>query len=517
MGNPRLHLWRRWSERLGRGNECWFLLALYGVALLPRLVFTAVAGRGDLSLDEIEYFLIARNLAEGHGYRWYFDLPCTFRPPGYPFFLAGLCLTGGAQYYVVRLLQTLLIATQPVLTYLLARRMGGKGAARMAGLFVAFYPPLVLYSVALMPENVFISLLLASLLFLDKAAQAGLRRHTILAGVSLAAAILVRPSFTPFLAVLLVWFLFRSGNVRKTAIQWTAIVGIVAVAAVPWSIRNTLQAGQFVFLDSTAGYNLYVGYNPRATGTFDLAVAQDLVKAFIDRGMASLAKEAGFKPDPALAQKLLRKEIFDYQRPPGEPKKAYFREYADRIESDVYLHNTGRARAVEFMREHPGRALALIPLKFMHFWNLEHRIFLFAYSHDFIGPVPAVPLFMLFFLLLAPFPLLTVGALTAIVFNSSWNRTWALILLPMGYLTVLHSLTFGDARFHYPIVPLLAILAAQNLGLVPRIKQASWVRKGVALFLIVLFASIWAYGLCASWPQWQAVLGPNGNQSNLSF
>ncbi len=507
----------RWCAYFTGGNEWRFLLLLYIASLFPRLLFTLLAGKGGLSLDEIEYFMLARNLAEGEGYRWYFDLPCTFRPPGYPFFLAGLCFVGGAKYYLVRVLQTLFIATQPVLTVLLARLLTSPGRARLAGCFVAFYPPLVLYAVALMPENIFISLLLMSLIFLDKTLREAKRLPLALSGLLLAAAILVRPSFTPFLAVLIPCFLYRSRNTRLALSQWATVTLIVLTSVIPWILRNTAQAGQFVYLDSTAGYNLYIGYNPQASGTFDLKVAQDLVRAFIDRGLSSLAKGAGVDLPPFEAEKLLQREMFDYLRPPEKLKTNPFRPYADQIDSDVYMSNWGRERALAFMQEQPLRALSLIPAKFMHFWNLEHRIFLFAYSHNFVGAIPPALLLLLFFLLLAPFPLLTLGALTATVYRATWNRTWWLLLLPILYFTALHSLTFGDARFHYPIIPLLAILAAQGSELPLRLRPSGWGRAVLLFALLLLFAGVWWHGIHASWPQWQAVLGPNGNTSNLRF
>lgn len=180
------------------GREVGFLCFIYVVALAVRLAFTLAVGRGDLSYDEIEYHMLGANLAAGNGYNWFFGLPTAFRPPGYPFLLAALYWFIGPNYFVARIVQCFFAATVGVLTYLLGREMFDRRIARLGALFVSLYPPLVVHSMALMTESIFIPLLLLSLwLFIIYRAHGNVMRMWLPSAI-FAFAVLMRPTLTFF-------------------------------------------------------------------------------------------------------------------------------------------------------------------------------------------------------------------------------------------------------------------------------------------------------------------------------
>lgn len=565
-----------------------FALALYLLALLPRIVFVLLAGRADLSLDEIEYHLLATNLAKGNGFRWFFDLKSSFRPPGYPFCLAALYYFTGPNYFLARLVQTFLVATTGVLTWGLGRQLMTESAARLAGIIIALYPPLIFYTVALMGENLFIPLLLLGLYCLVRPSSSPIPHsqfilHPLLSALSFGLAILIRPELTYLLPFVLAW-LYLVTRRRQTAtrtdtdehgrkrghgatasssgveprasssqphfaLRTTLFLVLLALIITPWVIRNYHVTGRFVYLDTRTGYNLYLGYNDRANGTFDMMRAQDLIDAFIKENLARIDL-----PKPlteAQVRNLLYREVMAYKQPGrlDYPLRKQFD--PDSALSDVVMNDWGMARAKEFIQEHPLRALALLPLKFAYFWDLEHRIFLFAYSNNFIGPLPRPLLALFFLLLLAPFPLLVLLSILHVTLKpppATHPETSTLksqcqtsqapdfpfliphssfLILPIVFYALLHTLTFGEARFHYVILPFLALLAAQTLtrlrttrksrSPVSSIPHSPFFLHPSSFILLLLFLLIWAHGLYASWDHWLAVFGPNGHQSYLEF
>jgi len=192
------------------------------------------------------------------------------------------------------------------------------------------------------------------------------------------------------------------------------------------------------------------------------------------------------------------------------------------------MHNWGKEQALAFIKAHPWRAVALIPFKFMHFWNLEQNMFLVAYSFNYIGAVP-VPLLVVFFVfLLIPFAFLTVFSVVGVAFAEAFDRKLWLLLLLVLYYSALHSVVFGEARLHLPLIPILAILAANGLLRLRHARKAlasddTVVRRGararaaVAAACIAGFIGIWVYGFIYTLPKWAAVLTPGGNTAQLPY
>jgi hypothetical protein len=89
---------------------------------------------------------------------------------------------------------------------------------------------------------------------------------SLLFGLALAAAALVRAALLPFAIVTLVWFLWRSRTLR---FGWMyallAFLGFANGQGV-WAVRNYQEFKQPLPVVSTAWYHLWVGNNPQADG-----------------------------------------------------------------------------------------------------------------------------------------------------------------------------------------------------------------------------------------------------------
>ncbi len=486
-----------------RQRERLFLLVLFLVALAPRLLFVYIARYGPLTYDEADYDMLARNLALGHGYVFWDhqsqNVPVTFRPPGFPFFISLIYrfFDGIGPYYyeahqpaviAMRVTQALLGAFVPILTYFVAKHIFSRRVAVVAGIIMGAYTTFIFYASALMTENLYIPTLLVALLLLLKSEGKRPFWCCILGAFVMGLAIHIRPELIGFLPFLLLWFYIATRDWRQALMRWGVVAAIIVLMVIPWSVRNYRVADQFIFLDARTGYNLFIGYREGATGTFDMKAAEILVN----------------------------------ELPQDRTGKW-----------EIIRHNWGKEQALKFIREHPGRALALLPLKFMHFWDLDKREYLWAYSNGYIGHLPAPVLALVLGMVMLPFAVVVVLGVIGVSFTRPLPAgVWMILLLLLLY-TIGHTLVFGEPRMHMPLVPFIAVLAAQGLVLLPCLwrywrhpaagdaaheSHAFSLRRTIAAALILCcFLGIWSCGLYLSWHKFEAVFGPNGHQSQIDF
>jgi hypothetical protein len=182
-------------------------------------------------------------------------LPEIDRTPGYPLFLALFTLAGPA---AAALTQVLLSAFTVLLLWRLARAVfAEERVALLAAWLFAFEPVSVIYSVRLLPETLFLALLLLSLerlaVFLRD------RNLWVLAqaGLWLAAATFVRP-VSYFLPAALALGLFVV-LARVPSLRWKA-PAVLLLSVFPWlaawQARNKIETG-FGEFSSIVARNLY--------------------------------------------------------------------------------------------------------------------------------------------------------------------------------------------------------------------------------------------------------------------
>ncbi|MCK6540190.1 MAG: hypothetical protein L6Q26_09040, partial [Anaerolineales bacterium] len=168
-----------------------FAFRIYVVALILRLIPVFLARDLGIGLDDMfQYDMLARSLAQGHGFRWYaqadldrfasfltFDLsslenydpalgvPTSFRAPLYPIFLAIVYFFNGidpSRFFAARLTQAIFLgAPLAPLTYFVAKRLFGLKVLapvsstaslptpKIAAWIVAAYPLLLVYPLGL--------------------------------------------------------------------------------------------------------------------------------------------------------------------------------------------------------------------------------------------------------------------------------------------------------------------------------------------------------------------------------
>jgi 4-amino-4-deoxy-L-arabinose transferase-like glycosyltransferase len=267
-----------------------WLAAAVAVGLAVRLAFAFGYWVGKpLTLDEQEYLILARSLAEGRGLTYppseeaakHFE-----RPPVYPLFLAGVLLAGGELRSAslergvpasVKVAQSLLGAAIIWLIGLVAWRAAGPAAAAIAAGLAAVYPPLVWISAYVLSEALYAVLALTAVWWLgrtiDRAGPAP-RWPAVLAGMAAGIAVLTKESMVFFLIVSAVWLVAR----RRVAVVSLLLVGALVVIG-PWIARNVRVHGQFVLGAPHGGVTFWTGNNPVARGEGDMAANPDIRRA----------------------------------------------------------------------------------------------------------------------------------------------------------------------------------------------------------------------------------------------
>lgn len=233
--------------------------------------------------------------------------------PLYPFFVATFYRLVGYQYDGLRALQMVLGALACGLLYPLARRFLKPFTSLLCALGLAFYGPQVFYEGTLLRAALFTALGILSLELLhrlqdviddDTAAAWRQRGLATLAGVALAAGVLMRPNVLLFAAVSLAWLAWNGSPSRRGSrmriLRWTAL-GLL-LPLLPVIAVNTARSGHLAFLSSNGPYIFFIGNVHDAPGT--------------SAGPSPYYFEVKAK-GPATEVSLLREAVADIRRHPG--------------------------------------------------------------------------------------------------------------------------------------------------------------------------------------------------------
>ncbi len=456
-----------------------WLSVLFIVALAVRLIPVLLTLDMGIALDDMfQYDSLAESIRLGEGYTWYGGIPTAFRAPLYPVFLAIIYAVFGHQFLAARLVQAATAAFLPLVVYVLGLRLFDGRVAKAAAWVVVFYPMLLLYPVALVTENLFFLLVPLTVLCLIRALDTSRPLYYLLAGLLMGFSILTRSVLGGFLPVLLVWLWYYVPSKTGALKNWGLILLPVALLTIPWSIRNSLLLDQLTFVESSLGFNFYLGYQPDGTGTFDSAVAVDFME-----------------------------EIGGFEAPD--------------LRTEKLAHNLGMERGLAFIKQDPPRAAWLLLSKLSHFLRLDKRVALFFYSNNFLGALPNPVLLLLLLTLCLPWVVVLLLSVAGMTFTDiSSGKT--LIYLLLLYYTGTHVVIMSEPRFHLVLVPFLAIFAVQGARTLRRVREvvgdphARW-RLALCLGVVALLILNWVYELNVDMAKLAAIFSPGGNTARLTY
>lgn len=485
-----------------------FPVKIYFATLLLRLIPVLMTMNLGIGLDDMfQYDMLARSLATGNGYRWYaqedlkllepyvdFDLSTasdydpryglytSFRAPLYPAFLALVYSLNGielSRFLAARLAQVILLgAPLAPLTYFVAKRFlspfdktlgeissfsetSTERTARLSAWIIACYPMLLVYPLGLGTENLFFILLLSSFFFLLKSLESPSIFPLLLSGVFLALTALTRSVILPVAGLAILYHLYLHRGKAST------IVLSFALVITPWIVRNSLLHHKLTGIETSMGYNLYLGYHPEGNGSFIFGPSLDLLT----------------------------------------------------IMDDSERDAIGTQKAIEFIRAQPERFIPLALNRLGFFFGLEKRVLMYFYSNNILGYIPTPLLLLISAILLLPFVFISIFAVLGFAALRRSPQTDMLTVLMLAYILP-HVMILSEDRFHLALVPFFAIFAAYAITLMQdqMYKQMSGSRSLIiAAILILLLVLNWRLELHRDADKIAAILGPNGNQSHFPY
>ncbi len=310
-------------------RSVWLLL---GLALVLRVGVVAATYDQSLTLDAADFSRSGLAIAQGHGYpnsnRAPGGGPSAFRPPAYPFLLAGVYWVAGQEAPPAgRVIGAILGVLSVGFVGLIARRLWGSRVGLIALGIAAIAPPMVVMSTALVSEALFVPLILASVLCALEARDSPRPLAWAAAtGALIGLAELTRTNAAVLLLPLglAIW---RRPRLRLSALRALAVlVAAAALVVAPWTIRNAIVMHAFVPVSTEVGYTI--------AGTYDNASRADqhwpAVWKEVEHGASPeyspivFAASIGHWGEVRLGDRLQAAAIADIKRHPTYPFKAAF-------------------------------------------------------------------------------------------------------------------------------------------------------------------------------------------------
>jgi 4-amino-4-deoxy-L-arabinose transferase-like glycosyltransferase len=356
----------------------------------------------------------AESIASGHGYSVN-GIATAYWPVGYPGFLGLIFRVFGSSVILAKLINIAFYMTTIVLTYILSAELFKvESASRIALCILCFYPNHIAYGSFLATEMFFVFLfLLGAVLFIRASGRVG---FLILAGLSWGLATLTKPQFI-FLPLI---FLVVFSNNLKTFVKSTAVVFLALLTCIaPWMIRNHGIFGKFL-LSTNGGIVLMQGNNPYATG-----------KHIWDENIESLLGELHTTNGVMWDSK------------------------------EVAREERARQIGMSYIKNHPVRTILLWPKKL--FYSYRSDVDGFYYSMGMMPDLSAgmqfVYLGLKIFAELYYFLIIGLAAVGLRTILRSRIRSQYVGIYVVLYFTAICLVFFGNARYHFPVMPWLAIYA----------------------------------------------------------
>ncbi len=351
-------------------------------------------------------------------------------------------------------------------------------AALFAAVIVAVYPGLLTNAHLLFSETLFtfllvlaFDLLAASVPHLGENGRKGFWLM-LAAGMAWGAATLTRGVSLYFVAPLAVWFVvmitqWRGGTQEQTQglplQKALAAAGVFAVAMcaviAPWTLRNYTVFHQFVLLETKGGVNFWLGNSP------------DTPSDFIRNVWKVGVREPMLTPLP---------------------------------QDELARDRAAYALGLDYVTRAPLTFIARMPVKFADFWGFERNLVDVAEATrsgksggwNSVGKIGGDLLSD------GAYVLLVLLAIGGIVFAP--DDRWKLLLGGfMVYFVLVHIVVFGDGRFHFPLVPFLALYAAWFLVYRAPATPRRRARIVSALALVLVFVAVWAHEIATAARAWQ--------------
>ena len=437
-----------------------YLIALLAAALVVRLaVLDLGAKQGVYYPDEVEYIELAKNLAADNEFSYKGQLT-SFRPPGFAFILSlSFRLFGEASPVPARLVHVLFSLATVGVMYRLGKDGWGERVGLMAAAIFAFYPTLIGYTNILLTETsciFFVALFCWALLRCLQQPHWG---WAAIAGAALGIGALIRDTLFYAGPVVIIFLAAYAWRARRLYFKYTAIFAAgFLLAILPWCARNSLLNGRPTLISSVGGVTFYVCNNEKAP--------------------------------------LIRSSSLFFEKPIGREEHYYYETLLPELDglSETEKHETATRMAFEYILANPGATLIRMLGRLVDFWGQERLVINHVLS-GYYGDVSPAVLMMTIAVVFGGYSLTIFGACFNCFF-AKWRALEVFGLLFIAYYTMMHLLVFAHPRYHMPLLPIIAVMAARAFAARAEIMQKwkTWQFAG-ATTVATGFVIIWIIGL----------------------
>ena len=298
-------------------KDTYIYTAIFLTALLVRAFFVLVFPPEKLFQDEPHYDKLAVEISNstfGTSYEPFepkaelypYIHQTVTRPPLYPIWLAVIYSIFGHELLFARLGNALLGALTALLTALLARHIGGRLPAVIAGTFTCFYPINVYLSRTLFVENLALPLFASFILIGLVAVRRKEYIWAIIAGLAGGLSALSRANLSaliPLFSLCLGLVIWREGHRKKAVVTVVILVLVAVLTILPRFLNNGLRYGLWTPIATTTWFNTCLGFN-------------EYVDAFEHRVVENFPKlqdeAARFRGDDSQVEAYFKEKTFEY-------------------------------------------------------------------------------------------------------------------------------------------------------------------------------------------------------------
>ena len=217
-----------------------------------------------------EYESIARSLLEGTGYSGAFTAglfgTTSYMAPLYPGLIYLSFRTFGVgNWWPIQILQAVLLALVPLILLQIRKRLfPGRPGFSWGVFLLPAIVPFTMFGAYIGPVAILTVITTAGFALFLASAEQPKWRHLIGLGILTGITALTDPVPLVLFGVGFVWLLFRLRG--KWVIRWLVACVVGLIIAAPWLLRNYREFRAFPALKIQAGWNLWWGNNPLATG-----------------------------------------------------------------------------------------------------------------------------------------------------------------------------------------------------------------------------------------------------------
>ncbi|MCA9072672.1 MAG: glycosyltransferase family 39 protein, partial [Planctomycetaceae bacterium] len=381
-----------------------------------------------------------------------------YQAPLYPYFIGAVYSIFGIEQATVRIAQAILGATSCVFLAMAGRRFFSPKTGLLAGGLFAVYAPAIFFD-GILQKTSLSSFLTCGVLALIASLAHRPRRPWVWAGLGfvLGALVLVRENALVLFALMPIWLALGWGTLsRWNRLGWGACLLLgLAVVLFPVALRNRLVGGEWHLTTSQFGPNFYIGNSTYSNGRY-MPLRQDRGDPAFERIDAT-----------ELAEKAEGRSLT-----PSEVSAFWTKVALDDIQSDW------------------PRWFALMGRKWFLTWNATEIIDTEGiYAHSDASWILRCGLFVWHFGVLAP-----LGFLGIALAWTSWRRQ-GMLLLFIGAYAASVSLFYVFARYRFPLVPPLILLAAAGVLRLPGL-----VRRRPDARLALGLAGLLGMAVWTNWP-----------------